>query len=70
MYFTYYVTSEIVITNLVNEDLAEMFGKKEPEISKWMRGTHNITIGTIAAIEAALGEPILRVYDGEHSSRN
>lgn len=47
-----------------------MLGKKEPEISKWMRGTHNFTIGTIAAIEAALGEPILRVYDGEHPSSN
>lgn len=40
------------------------------EISKWMRGTHNFTIGTIAAIEAAFCEPILRVYDGEHSLRN
>ena len=50
------------------KDLAEMLGKKESEISKWMRGTHIFTIGTIAAIEAALGEPILRVYDGEHPS--
>lgn len=34
------------------------------------RGTHNFTIGTIAAIEAVLGEPILRVCDGDHTSGN
>lgn len=62
----------VILTDkgLKQKDLAEMLGKKEPEISKWMRGTHNFTIGTIAAIEAALCEPILRVYDGEHSLRN
>ncbi len=62
----------VILTDkgLKQKDLAEMLGKKEPEISKWMRGTHNFTIGTIAAIEAALGEPILRVYDGEHLSGN
>ncbi len=40
-------------------DLAEMMGKKESEISKWMRGTHNFTLKSIARIEAALGERII-----------
>lgn len=46
---------------LRQKDLAAMLDKKESEISKWMRGTHNFTIATIADIEQALGEPILAV---------
>ena len=44
---------------LRQKDLAEMLGKKESEISKWMRGTHNFTIDTVSAIETALGATIL-----------
>lgn len=43
------------------KDLAMRLGKKEPEISKWMRGTHNFTIDTLVSIEEALGEPIISV---------
>lgn len=46
---------------LRQKDLASMLDKKESEISKWMRGTHNFTIETISQIEKALGEPILQV---------
>ena len=46
---------------LRQKDLASMLDKKESEISKWMRGTHNFTIDTIAQIEKVLGEPILQV---------
>ena len=49
---------------LRQKDLAEMLGKKESEISKWMRGTHNFTIETISQIERALGAPILQVAFG------
>lgn len=40
------------------KDLADLLGKSESEISKWMRGTHNFTQKTIAKIEAVLGEAI------------
>ena len=40
-------------------DLAELLGKKESEISKWMTGMHNFTIKSIAKIEAVLGEQVL-----------
>lgn len=40
---------------LKQKDLANMLGKKESEISKWMRGTHNFTIETISSIENVLG---------------
>ena len=46
---------------LKQKDLANMLGKKESEISKWMRGTHNFTIDTISSIEDVLGYPILQV---------
>ena len=39
--------------------LADALGKSEPEISKWLSGTHNFTIKTLAAIEAALGQEII-----------
>ena len=48
--------------NLRQKDLAQMLGKSEAEISKWMRGTHNFTIDTVVAIEEALQAPVLQVY--------
>ena len=50
---------------LKQKDLALLLGKKEAEISKWMRGTHNFTIDTLVSIEQALGAPILRVIHQE-----
>lgn len=43
------------------KDLAFLLGKREAEISKWMRGTHNFTIDTLVSIEDALQAPILNV---------
>ncbi|MDP1801852.1 MAG: helix-turn-helix transcriptional regulator [Bacteroidota bacterium] len=40
------------------KDLALSLGKKESEISKWLRGSHNFTFKTICKIEVALGEQI------------
>lgn len=40
-------------------ELAQKLGKKEAEISKWMSGSHNFTIRTIAKISAVLERPIL-----------
>lgn len=51
----------LVAKGFRQKDLADKLGKKESEISRWMRGTHNFTIETISAIELALGEPILEV---------
>lgn len=46
---------------MTQRDLAKLLGKKESEVSKWLRGTHNFTIQTIAKLSAALGEDILAV---------
>ncbi|WP_346318866.1 helix-turn-helix transcriptional regulator [Chitinophaga sp. YIM B06452] len=41
------------------KDLADKLSKKESEISRWMKGTHNFTLETIAKIEVALEQTIL-----------
>ena len=41
--------------------LAQKLGKTETEVSRWLSGMHNLTIGTIAKISVALGEDILIV---------
>ena len=50
---------------LKQEELALCLGKKESEISRWMRGTHHFTIESLTAIEDALGEPIIAVCHSE-----
>ena len=42
-------------------DLAKATGKKTPVVTKWMSGTHNFTMRTIAEIEVALGEEIITI---------
>lgn len=55
----------LVEKGLKQKDLAMLLGKKEAEISKWMRGTHNFTIDTLVTIERALQAPILQVIHQE-----
>lgn len=46
---------------MTQKDFARLMGKKESEICKWMKGTHNFTLETISKIELVLGETILQV---------
>ena len=43
------------------KDLATRMGKKPSEINKWLKGNHNLTLKTIARLEAELGEPIIEI---------
>lgn len=43
------------------KDLAERMNKKPSEINKWLKGNHNLTLKTIAKLEAQLGEPIIQI---------
>ncbi|MBN9382426.1 MAG: helix-turn-helix transcriptional regulator [Chitinophagaceae bacterium] len=43
------------------KDLAERMNKKPSEINKWLKGNHNLTLKTLAKLEAELGEPIISV---------
>lgn len=55
---------------LSQKDLAQMMGKNEAEISKWMRGTHNFTLATLVKLEKALGCSIISVVDGKSESKD
>jgi ribosome-binding protein aMBF1 (putative translation factor) len=41
------------------KDFALLMGKTETEVSRWLSGTHNMTVSTIAKISTALGEDII-----------
>ena len=43
------------------KEFAKLMGKTETEVSRWLSGTHNLTMATICKISAALGEDIIRV---------
>ena len=43
------------------KDLAEKLDKKPSEISKWLSGNHNLTLRSIAKLEAELGADIINV---------
>lgn len=47
------------------KDFARLMGKTETEISRWLSGTHNLTLATICKISSALGEDVVKVPDHE-----
>lgn len=46
---------------LSQKDFAREMGKSEAEVSRWLSGTYNFTLHTIAKISAVLGCEILSV---------
>lgn len=46
---------------LSQKDIAHLLGKTETEVSRWLSGTHNMTMATLAKISLALGTDIIRV---------
>ena len=38
-----------------------MVGKRPSEISRWLAGTHNFTLATIAKIETTLGTNLINI---------
>ncbi|QSE99361.1 helix-turn-helix transcriptional regulator [Fulvivirga lutea] len=44
---------------MTQRDLAILLEKRESEVSKWMRGTHNFTLKSISKLEVVLGESII-----------
>lgn len=46
---------------LSQKDLAHLLGKTETEVSRWLSGTHNMTMATIAKISEALNADIVKV---------
>lgn len=48
---------------MTQKDFARLMGKTETEVSRWLSGTHNMTLATLCKISIALGENILSVVD-------
>jgi len=47
------------------KDFARLMGKTETEVSRWLSGTHNLTMATICKISAALNADVVKVADHE-----
>lgn len=47
--------------HITQKQLAKKMGKSEAEVSRWLGGTHNFTLRTIARISDALGIQLLTV---------
>ena len=42
-------------------EFARLMGKSENEVSRWLSGTHNLTMATLCKIAIALGQNIVTV---------
>ena len=68
-YFCDRVDETAMLTNLLTNgnNIALMsprrLGKTETEVSRWLSGTHNLTLATICKISTALGEDVVKVAD-------
>ena len=49
--------------DMTQRDLARKVGKTEAEVSRWLGGTHNFTLKTLALISTALGEDLISVVN-------
>lgn len=47
--------------NISQKELARRMGKTEAEVSRWLGGTHNFTLRTIAKISNALGIHLVNI---------
>ena len=47
--------------NISQKQLAKKMGKTEAEVSRWLGGTHNFTLRTIAKISDALAVKLLTI---------
>lgn len=52
------------------KDLAKALKKNESEISKWLSGSHNFTLKTIARIEDVLGDKLLEIVNENNVDKN
>lgn len=48
------------------KEFAQKINKTETEVSRWLSGTHNLTLSTISKISVALGGDIISVTESAH----
>ncbi len=56
--------------SMEQKDLAKALGKSESEVSKWLSGSHNFTLKTIAKIEEVLEDKLLEVVDNTTKNKD
>jgi transcriptional regulator with XRE-family HTH domain len=61
MAVAHYIFQLLEEKQMTQRDLADAMGKTEAEVSKWLSGMHNLTLRSIAKLQLALGEAVLRV---------
>ena len=47
---------------LTQKAWADLLGKRESEVSRWLTGLHNFTLKTLTRLEAALGEDLVLAF--------
>jgi DNA-binding transcriptional regulator YiaG len=47
--------------HMTQKEFARLMGKSDAEVSRWLGGTHNFTLRTIAKISASLGVSLLSI---------
>lgn len=52
------------------KDLAKKLGKTETEVSRWLSGTHNLTLATIAKLSVALDDDIIMTTGKQIAAKN
>lgn len=55
------IDSLLKARGLSQKEFAHLMGKTEPEVSRWVGGTHNFTLRTLAKISTVLGEDVIKV---------
>ena len=45
--------------NMTQRDFAKALNKTETEVSRWLSGTHNLTLSSIAKMATVLGDDII-----------
>ena len=62
-YFSYAIANRVLELiegkGMSQRDLARAIGKSETEVSRWLSGTHNLTLATIAKMAVALDDDII-----------
>lgn len=48
------------LKHMSQKEFAKGLGRTEAEVSRWMSGTHNFTLSTIAKISSYLNEDIIK----------
>ena len=54
---------------MTQKDLAQRLGKTETEVSRWLCGTHNLTIATLAKVACVLDDDLITVTTDRKRSR-